>query len=222
MNPEKTGKYIAERRKAMGMTQKELAEKIAVSDKAISKWECGNGLPDITRVKDLCIALEINVNELLSGEALSDSEYSLKAEENIMALIKDNEKQKSNNRVQYIVGAVLAPILMCLLGIGISGASVQSVSYYVDPTAFLYILAFLAVSVFLGKDKSAKGILTTIQKLVIPIGVFIAIFEAVFMLGNISDLSAIGPLLVLTLLVPFYSIGIYIIVTIVLQNIKEQ
>lgn len=222
MNPEKTGKYIAERRKAMGMTQKELAEKIAVSDKAISKWECGNGLPDITRVKDLCIALEINVNELLSGEALSDSEYSLKAEENIMALIKDNEKQKSNNRVQYIVGAVLAPILMCLLGIGISGASVQSVSYYVDPTAFLYILAFLAVSVFLCKDKSAKGILTTIQKLVIPIGVFIAIFEAVFMLGNISDLSAIGPLLVLTLLVPFYSIGIYIIVTIVLQNIKEQ
>ena len=222
MNPEKTGKYIAERRKAMGMTQKELAEKIAVSDKAISKWECGNGLPDITRVKDLCIALEINVNELLSGEALSDSEYSLKAEENIMALIKDNEKQKSNNRVQYIVGAVLAPILMCLLGIGISGASVQSVSYYVDPTAFLYILAFLAVSVFLCKDKSAKGILTTIQKLVIPIGVFIAIFEAVFMLGNISDLSAIGPLLVLALLVPFYSIGIYIIVTIVLQNIKEQ
>lgn len=222
MNPEKTGKYIAERRKAMGMTQKELAEKIAVSDKAISKWECGNGLPDITRVKDLCIALEINVNELLSGEALSDSEYSLKAEENIMALIKDNEKQKSNNRVQYIVGAVLAPILMCLLGIGISGASVQSVSYYVDPTAFLYILAFLAVSVFLCKDKSAKGILTTIQKLVIPIGVFIAIFEAVFMLGNISDLSAIGPLLVLTLLVPFYCIGIYIIVTIVLQNIKEQ
>lgn len=222
MDSIKVGRYIAERRKALGMTQKELARKLDVSDKAISKWECGNGLPDITRVKDLCSALNINVNELLSGEALSDSEYSLKAEENIMALIKDNEKQKSNNKVQYIIGAVLLPLVMCLLGISVSGSGMQSVKYYIDLPAFLFILVFLGLAAFVVKDKSLYGILSIIRKLVIPVGFFIAIFDGISLLANISDISKLGPALSVCLLAPFYSLGIYIIASIILQNIKEK
>lgn len=57
------------------MTQKQLGEALGISDKTISKWECGNGLPDISIIMPLCSLLEINVNELLSGENLTQEEY---------------------------------------------------------------------------------------------------------------------------------------------------
>ena len=68
MNQEKIGQFIADTRKQSGLTQKELAERMGISDKTISKWECGNGIPDITYLESLCEALNINVNELLSGK----------------------------------------------------------------------------------------------------------------------------------------------------------
>ena len=71
MNQERTGKFISELRKQKGMTQKELAEQIGVSDKTISKWECGNSIPDISYLDALCNSLDVSVNELLSGERLS-------------------------------------------------------------------------------------------------------------------------------------------------------
>ena len=94
MEQEKIGKFILEIRKQKGLPQKELAEKIGVSDKTISKWECGNSIPDTTYLESLCNSLDISVNELLSGQCLSDESYSEKAEENIMALMKENESNK--------------------------------------------------------------------------------------------------------------------------------
>lgn len=70
LNQEKIGKFIAERRKAQELTQKQLAEKLNVSDKAVSKWETGRSLPDNALLLDLCAMLSISVNELLSGERL--------------------------------------------------------------------------------------------------------------------------------------------------------
>ena len=88
---EKIGKFILELRKQKGMTQKELAEKVGVSDKTISKWECGNGFPDATLMLPLCNALGITANELLSGKRLkTDKEYKVDAEKNIVALITKN------------------------------------------------------------------------------------------------------------------------------------
>ena len=69
-----TGKFIKEQRKAKGLTQLQLAEKIGVSEKTISKWECGNGFPDTTLMLPLCSALGISANELLSGKILSTDE----------------------------------------------------------------------------------------------------------------------------------------------------
>ena len=68
MDQKKTGEFIQQLRKAQGLTQKELADKLGISDKTVSKWETGNGLPDIASLSPLCKALGINVNELLSGE----------------------------------------------------------------------------------------------------------------------------------------------------------
>ena len=80
MDQEKIGKFIAERRKQMQLTQKQLADKIGISDKTVSKWECGRGLPEVAFMLPLCSSLNINVNELLSGEKLSNESYHEKAE----------------------------------------------------------------------------------------------------------------------------------------------
>lgn len=86
------GKFIKEQRKAKGLTQLQLAEKLNVSEKTISKWECGNGFPDTTLILPLCNALEITANELLSGKKLSDSEYQKEAENNLLSLQTENQK----------------------------------------------------------------------------------------------------------------------------------
>lgn len=91
MDQIKTGKFIAEMRKEQHLTQKQLAEKIGISDKAVSKWECGKSMPDNAILLNLCEVLNINVNELLSGERLSKDDYHGKAEENMVNLIKKNQ-----------------------------------------------------------------------------------------------------------------------------------
>ena len=79
MNQEKIGKFIATLRKEHSMTQKELAQRLGVSDKTVSKWETGRGLPEISIMRCLCDTLEISINELLSGDRLDASSYRQKA-----------------------------------------------------------------------------------------------------------------------------------------------
>ena len=94
MDQIKVGKFIAETRKAQGLTQRALAEKLMISDKTVSKWECGNGLPEISLMLPLCEILHINVNELLSGKRLQAFEYKQNAEDNIMRLMEEKEQAK--------------------------------------------------------------------------------------------------------------------------------
>lgn len=89
-----SGKFIAEQRKAKGFTQIKLAEILHVSEKTISKWECGNGFPDTTLILPLCEALNISANELLSGKILAREEYREKAEQNLINL-KQQQEQSS-------------------------------------------------------------------------------------------------------------------------------
>ena len=81
MDQIKIGKFIASMRKARSMTQRQLADELGISDKTVSKWECGNGMPEVALMLPLCDALHINVNELLSGERLDGADYQKKAEE---------------------------------------------------------------------------------------------------------------------------------------------
>ena len=94
MNQRKIGEFIANRRKALKLTQKQLAERLEISDKTISKWETGKGLPEVSLMLPLCTCLGINVNELLSSVQLSGENYRKKAEENIMDLVKEREENK--------------------------------------------------------------------------------------------------------------------------------
>ncbi|MBE7078281.1 MAG: helix-turn-helix transcriptional regulator [Clostridiales bacterium] len=114
MDQRKTGKFIAQIRKEKGLTQRELAQKLLISDKTVSKWECGNGLPEVALMSPLCEVLEITVNELLAGERLFGSAYQKKAEENIMSLIREREESKFRLIISILV-AVLAIVPNCLL-----------------------------------------------------------------------------------------------------------
>lgn len=87
MDLSKIGGFIRECRKAKGITQLQLAQQIMVSEKTISKWECGRGFPDASLMLPLCQALEISANELLCGKRLpNESEYKQNAEENLIIL----------------------------------------------------------------------------------------------------------------------------------------
>ena len=70
MNQIKIGKFIAERRKERGFLQKDIAARLGISEKTVSKWECGNGLPEVIYMEPLCQILGITVNELLAGETI--------------------------------------------------------------------------------------------------------------------------------------------------------
>ena len=88
MNQKRIGKFILDCRKEKGLTQEQLAEELGVTSKSISSWENGNTMPDYSLLEDLCSELDINVNELLSGEKIKESDYMTKAEENFIMLKK--------------------------------------------------------------------------------------------------------------------------------------
>lgn len=109
MNQEKIGKYIQERRKEKKLTQKELADKLRISEKTISKWECGNGLPEVSLMQPLCDELDITVTELLNGKD--------KKEQNVIKYIQ--QQNKKSKRKTFIIGSILILLITALLFTGI-------------------------------------------------------------------------------------------------------
>ena len=104
MDLKEIGKFIKEQRKSKNLTQAELAEKIMVSEKTISKWECGNGFPETSLMLPLCKELDITANELLSGKKLDEKEYKEKAEANLVNLQSQHEKlSKFTLAMEYVI-----------------------------------------------------------------------------------------------------------------------
>ncbi len=94
MDQKRIGAFIARCRKEKNLTQRQLAERLEITNQAVSKWENGRGMPDVSLLQPLCDVLGISLNELFSGEHISAEEYKGKAEENISQLFK--EKQIAN------------------------------------------------------------------------------------------------------------------------------
>ena len=93
MDQVKIGKFISARRKAVNLTQAQLAEKLCITDRAVSKWERGLAMPDSSIMLDLCAILKITVNDLLSGEVVSMDNYSKEVEKNVMEMVKAKEAE---------------------------------------------------------------------------------------------------------------------------------
>ena len=116
MDQIKIGKFIASCRKEQGMTQAKLAEKLGISDRAVSKWETGKSMPDSGIMLELCELLKINVNELLSGERIMAELYDKRAEENLVEMRKEMEYQnRLMLRMEYLIGLPAIGSSMILL-----------------------------------------------------------------------------------------------------------
>ncbi len=142
MNQEKIGKFIAEHRKKKKLTQEQLAEKLGISDRAISKWERGLNMPDVSLMLELTSILGISVNELLSGEIIEKKEFMNKAEENLLEMAKKEELQnKKLMMYEWVIGTMSSVTFLILIFV-LSYASLN-----ITVRIILFILAFIILIV---------------------------------------------------------------------------
>lgn len=211
MKENKIGSFIQLSRKEKGMTQKDLADQIGVSDKTISKWENGNSVPDTEILTSLCQSLDISVNELLSGEKLPVETYPQRAEENMMNLLKENEDNRKNSTIQLIVGIVLG-ILSIILLLGITGGvGLHAFVWFIDLPSLLGIILICAAIVLMSGAKNKKEVFLVAQKVVIPAGVFMALTAGIIILGGLDNIEYLGPNLAVAILSMAYAVLIYLI-----------
>lgn len=123
MNQVKVGKFIAECRKNNNLTQKQLAEKLNITDRAISKWENGRSLPDSSIMLELCDILKINVNDLLNGEVVLVDNYKEKSEKLILEMAK--QKEEADRRLLFLEIVIGVFSVIVLLGFSLVASVVQ-------------------------------------------------------------------------------------------------
>lgn len=114
MDQIKIGKFIQEKRKEKKLTQSELAEKLNITDRAISKWENGNCIPDVSNIQELCQILNITINDLFSGCVVDMKDNEKKLEENLLEMIKIKEQRDRELLILEIFIGVIVSILMFL------------------------------------------------------------------------------------------------------------
>lgn len=118
MDQIKIGKFIAERRRHVNLTQMQLAEKLGITDRAVSKWENGRTMPDSSIMLDLCDTLKISVNDLLNGEIVTMENYNKQMENQMIELVKKKEEaDKILLRLELIVGLICIGVMLALFAI---------------------------------------------------------------------------------------------------------
>ena len=140
MDQIKIGKFIAECRKKNNLTQMQLAEKLNITDRAISKWENGKSMPDSSIMLELCNELKISVNELFSGEMIEMKDYNQIAEKNLLEMAKKEEVQNKKMMFYEIVIGYMSSVTFLILLFTASFAVENIVARII-----LFILAFLVL-----------------------------------------------------------------------------
>lgn len=119
MNQVKIGQFIAERRKSINLTQFQLAEKLGVTDRAVSKWETGRAMPDSSIMLELCALLKISVNDLLTGEIVTMENYNKELENKLLEMVKEKErKDKQLLTLEIVIGILSIVVLFIPIIIG--------------------------------------------------------------------------------------------------------
>ena len=183
MNQEKIGKFIAECRKKRNMTQSELGEKLGVTEKSVSNWENGRNMPDLSLFKPLCNELNISLNDLMSGEIVTEKEYQEKLEENIIKTI-DYTNKKIENRNSFI-GLILITfgVLISITAVAIFPSESSWGAIY---SVFGGIISLIGVSRFTKR-------LTYIKRLICNFGyflIFVAVLMTIDYIGVVNILQA--------------------------------
>lgn len=245
MDQVKIGKFISKKRKDIDLTQKQLAEKLGVSDKTVSKWETGDRMPDISLLQLLCQTLGIDVNELLSGEEIKNpQEYISKSNENLVDLVESLHKSKTQ-QIYFNIGVIVgvALVVVSFLGMVINLGGITQLPYYVDfKTAFflagIYILS-LALSGSLkdyinayliawrGENIDKKNILNAISVMknsnimLLVIGCLVSLCAIVSAFGWVNQVKYMGPALSQAVLAGLYTVIIEFLQVLCIQILNK-
>lgn len=125
MNQLFIGKFIAQKRKEHNMTQEQLAEKIGVSNKSVSKWETGKCMPDYSVVQELCKELEITVTELMDGEEIEENSVRIYDDKQIMDLLKKTQDLEQQKNTMYGILLIVMGIASLAVSQSIGGSDVK-------------------------------------------------------------------------------------------------
>lgn len=222
MDQRKIGQYLRAKRKLKDYTQKDLAEKIGVSDKTVSKWENGDSMPDITLLVELCGILDTNLNELLSGEQLSPDEYSEKAEENMMSLLEKNEAGRKRAWIQSGIGVLVLFFGFWVLGVQNFGEYPwRALGWYFDPIPLLTIVLIVVAGVLCGRVRGGREGVGLVRKLILPVGMLVACIQCVNVLLVTDDATAARVGIGIALLPIGYALIAYIILAVIENRLKQ-
>ena len=150
MDQIKVGKFIASCRKEGHMTQADLAEKLGISDRAVSKWETGRSMPDSGIMLELCALLHINVNELLSGERIMTESYDKRVEENLLAMrreIEQRDKRMLRLEMWLTVPTIVVGIILIVLAVLLAMPMWLRVALVTFTVAMVVVVGFVAVGI---------------------------------------------------------------------------
>lgn len=146
MDQIKIGRFIAECRKKKNLTQMQLAEKLNITDRAISKWENGKGMPDSSIMLDLCKELQISVNELLSGEVLEMNSYNKKLEQNLIDIVK--QKEESDKRILTMeIASIIIFFILVMIASLIEMQDWVRLLIIIPSTIFIFIVCLLLLRI---------------------------------------------------------------------------
>ena len=147
MNQEKIGAFIARRRKEKKLTQAKLASYLGVTDRAVSKWERGKGLPDPVYMLELCRLLDISVNELLTGEFIEETKYQQKAEDNLLIMAKQEVKQtKKMFFYENVIGIGSTIIFAILIFMSVYFVENGGIKILLFIFAFLFLITGVSIA----------------------------------------------------------------------------
>lgn len=125
MNQVKTGMFISYKRKEKNLTQEQLAEKIGVSNKTVSKWETGKCMPDYSIIKSLCEELGVTIAELMDGEEIEEKSVRIYDDEQIMDLLKRTQELEKQKNLLYGVVLIVMGIALQALSYNIGGSNIK-------------------------------------------------------------------------------------------------
>lgn len=150
MEQVKIGKFIASKRKEQGLTQLQLAEKLGITDRAVSKWETGKSLPDASLMPELCKLLKITINDLLCGEVVSVENYNEKAEKALLEMIKKEEMQNKKLMMYENVigfGSTLSFLIQILVAVFFVKNTTAQILLFILAFAFLIVGVSFALKI---------------------------------------------------------------------------
>lgn len=158
MDQVKIGKFIAEKRKGKNLTQAQLAERLNITDRAVSKWETGRSLPDSSVMVELCELIGITVNELLTGEDLEMKNYNEKAELNLIEMKKQKEEaDKRLLAVEIVIGIVSILFLFTLIAVAAVYANAGGEAWIVWTLILAGVAQFIVCMLFALRIEQKAG-----------------------------------------------------------------